>query len=128
MRDIKPVELTFENFKAYGIVLSSVNNEPMADNEEFKYWSKVSLLKMHEVVSSGMLFGLKREPLIKKLERHVNTPEVLVALQGDSVICVTEPSPKGSTAIDGIQAFYIKQGDAIAMNPGVWHWIPIPVN
>ena len=101
--------------------------EPMANDSEITYWGKVSQLKMGDVVSTGVLYTHKREPVIKCLERHVNTPEVLVALEGDSVICFGKPSREGQVGIDGLQAFYIKQGDAFAMHAGTWHWAAVPV-
>jgi len=125
---LKPVELTAESFKDYGHVISKGQENPMADNEEFMYWGKVSQLKMSGIASTGVLIGHKREPVVVKLERHVNTPEVLAALDGDSVVCVAKPSPKGTDTIEGVQAFYIKQGEAFAMHEGTWHWIPVPVN
>lgn len=127
MIELKPIELTAGNFKDYGYVIGKGRENPMADNEEFKYWGKVSQLKMGDTVSTGVLIGHRRNPIIVKLERHVNTPEVLIALDGDSVICVAKPSSKGTDKIEGVQVFLVKQGDAFVMYEGTWHWIPVPV-
>lgn len=128
MVELRPVELTDESFKDYGHVISNGHGNPMGDNEEFIYWGKLSQLKINGTASTGVLIGHKREPVIDKLERHVNTPEVLVALDGESVVCVAKPSPVGTDIIEGMQVFYVKQGEAFAMYEGTWHWIPIPVN
>ena len=129
MEEIKTVALTLENFKDYGQVLSISKGEPMADNVEFMYWGKVTELAMTEMVSTGILVCRKREGLIKSLERHTRTPEVLVALEGDSLICMAKPeSVVGADRIEGIQAFYVRQGEALVMHAGTWHWVPIPVD
>ena len=127
MKELKPLPLTAENFKDYGSVLSITKGEPMADKVEFKYWGKVSHLKMGQVVSSGVLFGYMRELIVKSMERHLNTPEVLIAIEGDSIICIGKPSSR-CNEIEDIQAFYIKQGDAFAMHNGTWHCVPYPIN
>jgi ureidoglycolate hydrolase len=128
MKKLIPIEMTSESFKEYGHIISNKQGVPMADNQEFSYWSKVSELSMSNAVSTGVLYGNKREPVIKSFERHNNTPEVLVALEGDSVMCFAKPSLINDNTIDGIQAFYIKERVAFAMYPGTWHWIPIPLS
>jgi ureidoglycolate hydrolase len=126
MKELKPIELTSESFKDYGTVLSQMQSAPIADNVEFKYWEKISHLSMGMVASTGVLIGKKRDTILKCLERHITTPEVLVALEGDSIICVGKPTETGGHIIDDIKAFNIKQGDAFAMHAGTWHWIPYP--
>ena len=126
MKEIKAMELTAENFRDYGCLLSSSSAQPLAQNSELTYWGKVCELKMGDVASTGILYGHDREPVIKSLERHVSTPEVLVALEGDSIILFGKPAPDIGN-IDDLKAFYIKQGDAFAMHPGTWHWVGIPV-
>lgn len=65
--------------------------------------------------------------IVKSFERHVNTIEAMVALEGDSILCVGKRSI-GNEEIGGIQAFYIKQGDAFYLNEGILHWALYPVN
>lgn len=129
MQEIKAVALTPENFKDYGQVLSISKGTPMADTEEFVYWGKVAELAMTGKVSTGFLVCRKREGVVNSLERHVRTPEILVALEGDSMICMARPeSVSGTDQIERIQAFYVRQGEALVMHAGTWHWIPIPVD
>ena len=128
MKKIVPIELNTENFKEYGYVISKMELKPDADNEEFKYWSKISQFNIKGTTSTGILCPSKREMIVKSFERHVNTIEVLVALAGDSIICVGKQSANDDEEIECIQAFHIKQGEAFLMNKGIWHWIPYPLN
>lgn len=127
MGTIKASRLTPAGFRSYGYVISTAKGKPFLDNKEVTCWSKVSLLEVGKTASTTLLFCHRRRPAVKKLERHVRSPEVLVGLEGDSVICVGKPS-SGRDAIRGIRAFYLRQGDAIAMHAGTWHWPPFPVN
>jgi ureidoglycolate hydrolase len=126
MRTIKASKLTPAGFRPYGYVVSTAKGKAFLDNNEVTCWSKVSLLKVGKTASTTLLFCHKRQPIVRKLERHVRSPEVLVGLDGDSVICVAKPS-SGRGAIRGIRAFYLRQGDAIAMHAGTWHYAPFPV-
>ena len=128
MSELVPIELNTESFKDYGYVMSKSQLNPNADTDEFKYWSKVSEFKLKGAVSTGILCPSKREMVVKCVERHVNTVEILVALEGDSIICVGKQSNCDDEEIKDIQAFHIKQGDAFVMNEGIWHWVPYPVN
>lgn len=103
---ILPMELNRENFKDYGFVISSGAGAPMAENTELTFWGKISEFNMGETLSSGILIGHEREPVIKSLERHVKTPEMLVALEGDSVICFARPLEEGKEKIEGVKAFF----------------------
>jgi ureidoglycolate hydrolase len=126
MRTIKARKLTPAGFRPYGYVVSTAKGKAFLDNNEVTCWSKVSLLQLGKTASTTLLFCHKREPVVRKLERHVHSPEVLVGLDGDSVICVGKPS-SGRGAIRGMRAFYLMQGDAIAMHAGTWHYAPFPV-
>lgn len=127
MKKLKQSPLTPENFKEYGFVLNVARQEPAADNPDFKYWSEISQLQMGRVASTGLLYGNMREPVATRLERHVNTPEVLVSVEGDSILCVGKPTGAGVN-IEDVAAFYLKQGDAVALREGTWHAVPFPVN
>lgn len=126
MRTVKASKLTPAGFRPYGYVISTAKGKPFLDDNEVTCWSKVSLLEVGKTASTTVLFCHRRQPVVKKLERHVRTPEVLVSLEGDSAICVGKRS-SGRGAIRGIRAFYLRQGDAIAMHAGTWHYPPFPV-
>lgn len=127
MKKIKALKLTDDSFADYGYVISQTQEAPIADNAELTYWGKVSQLKMSDVVSTGIMYAHKRLPIIKSLERHIKTPEILAILEGDSVILFGKSSKEGIDE-ESLKAFYIKQGDAIAMYEGTWHWVGIPVD
>jgi ureidoglycolate hydrolase len=127
MDKLSVVDLTPEGFCGYGDVLSVGPGAPMGSSEEFTYWGKVAELEMGPRVSTGYLCCKPRAGVLKRLERHLRTPEILVALRGDSLVCMARPSAPGSKVIEGLQAFHVRQGQAFAMAPGTWHWAAFPV-
>lgn len=122
---IKAQPLTAAAFKRYGTLMKDSLDLPMSDNEEITYWGKVSVLDIPGQVSTGVMIALDREKIVTKMERHIKTAEILVALEGDSVICVGAPTSDGSEISD-IAVFTVRQGEAIALDVGTWHWIPFP--
>jgi len=128
MQEIKAIELTKESFKDYGYIMTNAEGEPLLKNIEFTYWGGISNFKIDSNISTGILYVHDRPLALTKLERHINSPEVLIALEGDSLICLGKPKIKDfcSNIIDDIKAFYIKKGDAVVLHSGTWHWAPFP--
>jgi len=126
MKTIKASKLTSRGFGPYGQIISTAKGNPSSANDELTCWSKVSLLNFGKTASTTLLLCHRRESIVKKLERHVHSPEVLVALEGDSIICVGKPS-SDRDAIRGLRAFHLRGGEAIAMHAGTWHYLPFPV-
>jgi len=126
MEKVNVVDLTPQSFAGYGSVLSTGPGAPMADSQEITYWGKVAELEMGTRVSTGYMLCKPRAGVLQQLERHLRTPEILVALRGDSLVCMARPSAPGSAAISGVQAFHVRQGQAFVMAPGTWHWAAFP--
>lgn len=128
MKDIRMEKLEQESFKDYGLIISETEENPLVKNDEIAYWGKVSQFRMCEVSSTGILHNFKRTPIVKTFERHLMTPEVMVALEGDSIILLAKPESAPGKNTEGIKAFHIKQGTAIVLNAGTWHAAPIPID
>jgi len=120
---IKAQGLTAEAFAPFGQVLTEYSGAPLANDDVITYWGGVGSAAFDGPASAGVLLGHSRRMVTSKLERHLNTPEVLVALEGDAIVCVGEPGePKC------LSAFIIRQGEAVALNKGAWHWTPFPTD
>lgn len=128
MKKIQMQELTAENFNDFGHIISSKTKEPMADNEEITYWGKVTQFQMGPEVSTGYLHVHKRQPVLKALERHKKTPEILVATEGQSVFCFAKASSGENEEIGEVKAILLKQGDAVVIHKGCWHWAGYPAD
>jgi ureidoglycolate lyase len=79
-------------------------------------------------VSVGVLRAVKRGFDFHEMERHVETPEMLVAVQGDVLVPVAPANhPADAPAAEETEVFHLRQGEALIMNTGVWHWLPFPL-
>jgi len=115
--------LTNQEFSEYGSVLSIPNlNETKTD--ELTYWKGISTCEMGHM-TTGLLRVNPRKPIIKELERHNNTTEIVSVLSGSGIMYFAKPdeSPEKS-----VQAFQVKQGESFSMFPGTWHSLIIPEN
>ena len=57
----------------------------------------------------------------KYMERHFLGEEVLVCGQDEMILTVAASSPEGVPLAKDIQCFFMRLGDAVVLNKGVWH-------
>lgn len=95
-------------------------------NGVFKYYDKVAIFNSTAPTGIGILEVFNREPIMNILERHENTQELLIALDTDFQFIVARSADGDLNIRENAKAFLIKQGQAVIINPGVWHWIPFP--
>jgi ureidoglycolate hydrolase len=99
---------------------------------EEKDYSFHQVLGPGELGESGIMAQLtcrKRPLVLDTLERHVDSPEVLAALDGDVVVCLAAPELDPAACRPGdIQAYLLKQGHALWMDKRTWHWLPFPTD
>lgn len=118
-----------ESFGRFGTFVSAAEGAPFAAGEAAAYKEKVGVLDVGGGRVSVGVLKLQQRPLdFHELERHVATPELLVAVQGDVVFPVAPPNhPLPSPEAEALEAFRLNQGEAVIMNPGVWHGLPFPL-
>ena len=113
--------LNEQSFKPFGLILSTPNRTPDVTGEIHEYWDKLSLLPGE--TSINYLTAKSRALCLKELERHTQTPEILVLLEGS---CFLPVASAGELASEKIRVFRMKPGDAVQLDAGTWHWIPFP--
>ncbi|HHT11200.1 MAG: ureidoglycolate lyase [Atribacterota bacterium] len=123
---MKPIIITEESIKGYGYLLSESKKDPILNNDHFKYISDVYKLIVDGEMTVGILIGRKREMVLKNLERHKETIEILVQLENDSVVFFAKQNDQ-KESIKDIKAFYFNSGQAVVLNKGTWHWGPFPI-
>jgi ureidoglycolate hydrolase len=114
-------------FAKFGQVLVATEGKPLVENSAITYWGGIARFTIPPNLSSGLMRSRNVTSVVEKLERHTETAEILVSLNSDAVICMaTSESLVGTKKVD-LGVFAIKQGEAVKMHPGTWHWLPIPV-
>ena len=128
-RLIRAVPLTAEDFAPFGRILAPLSErKPDADEADFSFTSAALPQDLPDDAMIANLVCKPREFSVNKLERHTDTPEMLAALDGDSLLCVAPSSAVPATCGPGeIAAVRINRGQAVLLRSGSWHWIPFPL-
>jgi ureidoglycolate hydrolase len=117
--------LTDESIKGYGSLLHTSQKKPTFENEQFVFTGDIYKYNANGTLTAGILIGKKREMKLECLEQHAETQEILVQLENDAIIFLAKTSEKGNGPGEA-KAFYLKQGEAVALDKGIWHWVPFP--
>jgi len=94
---------------------------------EFTFEMAAGDLGMPAGLCAGRLNCASRAMSLSRMEMHPKTPEMLSAVDGDVVICVAPPQEPRGGKLEGLRAILLRQGQAIVLAAGAWHWIPFPL-
>jgi ureidoglycolate lyase len=126
-RTIKPVELIEGNFKPYGTIIRGSGRTPDADIPELKFWNKLGVMDHKGNTSISIVQTYGKNGLIEEtLEQHQRTGEALLPTEDIFIVAAlsSKEDPK-KPDFDTIKAFPVKKGEAVILNPGVWHHAPL---
>lgn len=129
---VKVQKVTHDSFNKYGQVVLLPNYPAPLGTETIKFWPALARYMVNGKTEIGICTCLKRPRKIDSMERHLNTPEILIPLDDNFLLPIAVPSQpvnKGNKLkVKGIQIMNIKKGTAVIMEPGVWHWAVWPEN
>jgi ureidoglycolate lyase len=117
--------ITEELFRPYGKVVTGVSGSPLAETPEFSYWSDLAAFVIESATEIGLCTVYRQdEPVVRVVERHVRTPEVLIPADGPFDLPVLRPGdPPEKLAV-----FRVRPGQAVVIGSGVWHGACLPVD
>jgi ureidoglycolate lyase len=124
-KNLKVMNLTEDNFKEFGSIISIKNRRPDVEDQKFGWYEKLGFFKETQNISLNILKAKKREFEIDKLEYHKETPEAIIPIGGERVVVVV--APEGDLDESKIKAFYINKNEGVMLNKGVRHFIPYPL-
>ena len=126
--NIQIKSLTVEMFKRYGQVVKPPETaEPTIATDDLTYWKQQATIRIDGDVEVGILKVKKHEMLFDQMEKHNETPEMLVALDADFIVPVAPPS-EDIPSVEQIEVFHVKHGQAIIMDTACWHGGPNPLD
>lgn len=120
-----PQPISHDNFKKFGTLLHDNYLQPIEPAKEFNFMLTAQEIALAPLCCTGILTCAPRALQVVQMERHVDSSEILVALDGDFYLVVA-PADDGLHSNEHIQTFILKRGQAIALKPRTWHWIPFP--
>ncbi len=121
--NLKPKKITPENFSAFGKVVVGVSGEPTSQAIDYKFWSDIMHYQIEGETEVGICIVYNQpKNTIYGMERHLNTPEILIPIDAPLILPLLNDKDKPDEA----NAFIVDIGQAIAINEGVWHGACIP--
>ena len=122
-------EVSAEEFAPYGQIMGREHGEPYETMEILKYWTKdADLGPENEKVDGGLLVCNKTGRNAKYLERHPETSENFIPVQGECIFLMAPAdNSKDLPDISRLKAFYLNGSLGVALSKGNWHWPPIPL-
>ncbi len=123
-------EVSDEEFAPYGQILGREKGDPKVSREVLKYWTKTADLGPEEdqQVDCGLLVCNKNARAIRYFERHPETSEIFVPVEGECIFVMAPIDLSGDKPdVSRIKAFYLNGKLGVALPKGNWHWPPIPL-
>lgn len=130
----KTVALHPDNLKGIAQAVYSAGSsekEKQFSETGFYHHAEIAFLDTHGPVEWGMLFFRKRPLTMEQMERHIGTPEMVVALDGPIIVPiapVTQIDGREVPDMSQLTAIYIDQGQGMILDDGQFHWAPFPIN
>ncbi|ECK8875229.1 DUF4867 family protein [Salmonella enterica subsp. enterica] len=126
---IKAQSLTDESFSHFGNFYNFDDRQGCSlQGDGFHFFPDKIIAASANRIGFSLLTVERRVPcLIKAVEFHKTTWEILMPLNDDAVIHVSPPSA-GSVKTGDTQAFIVPARTLVRINSGVWHLAPLPVN
>jgi len=126
-------KLTPDAFAPFGQVIGQIARAPDAQGPGWHWWGETALLAADSrPYGIGYLDLWPAELCFDWAERHMRSAEMLVPTGGDCLIYVGPPdhpeAPGRLPALERFAVFRVPQGQAVLLDPGVWHGAPLAID
>jgi ureidoglycolate hydrolase len=125
--DIRVVDLSEQTLNGIGSLLTPSRWPVPSADEEHAYVDTIEDLRLSTPCSAGVVQARPRPKTLKRLERHLHTREILVALEGEAVVCLAPPQQVSPAGLADIVAVRVKSGQGFILEVGAWHASAFPV-
>ena len=126
--EIQVKKLNADVFKKFGqIVQLPPAQQPTMAGDCFAYFKQQAVFNIEGQTEIGILKIKKHNMNFSQMEKHIQTPEILVSLDGAFILPVAPPS-EDAPMPEQIEAFKVPQNHAVVMDPSCWHWLPNPAD
>jgi ureidoglycolate hydrolase len=123
-RAVEP--LTEDAFAPFGKVLSEPLRASDADGPGWHWWGEVAHLPSDgRRWAFGYLALEPAPPTFDWAERHMRSPEVVLATESDIAVYVGLPTASQVPSLEDLRVFAVSPGAGVVLDPGVWHGAPL---
>lgn len=125
MERVTKQRATSVSFAAYGSVVTLPQGPTTSEGPEYKFWSDIAHYRIEGETEIGLctVFAGPQQA-VGGVERHLRTPETLIPIDGPFIL----PLAREINGKMIVEAFSVAVGEAVVINPGVWHGPCFPVN
>jgi ureidoglycolate hydrolase len=117
-------KISSSGFKNYGSAVTLPKGEPTSQGPDYKFWSDISDYHIDGETEIGICTVYKQEnQTIQGVERHLNTPEILIPIDAPFILPVLQDGKEKSE----LEYFEVGIGEAVVINKAVWHGACMPV-
>lgn len=129
MIEIKTEELTHEGFSPFGTFYSMTEPQGHSLNGEIHRFfpDRISESYGTRVGFSPILVKKPAKMIVKQVEYHTTTPEMILPLNDDMIIHAA-PASAGVPVTNLTKAFLVPKGVMVKINTAIWHLAPLPAN
>jgi ureidoglycolate lyase len=118
---ITPKDISDANFKKYGKIVILPDVKPTSEDKTHKFWSDIAHYHIEGNTEIGLCTVYKQaSAVLNSLERHANTPEILIPADASFVL------PLQREDENHVEAFAVNPGEAVVIDKGIWHGPCIP--
>ena len=130
-KKVKVKQLTKDNFKLYGEVITGEGEYKIINQGNGKKWNNLVNFDMFEdggKVNLGLLRTKYLKPVFNQMERHHYTSQIFISSgRGKSLVAVAPVSDKYPDS-EKVEVFLMEEGQGISFNRKVWHHSLFPLN
>ena len=113
-------ELAAESFAPFGRVVDVPSRDPDAVGDPWRWWAQTALLERGErPYAVGYLEVEPGRATFDWAERHAESEEMVIPLNGELLIYAAAPEPQE------FRVFRVRPGQAVILGKGVWHGAPL---
>jgi ureidoglycolate lyase len=126
-------KLTPEAFAPFGQVIGQTTRAPDAHGPGWRWWGETALLAANSrPYGIGYLDLRPAELRFDWAERHMRSAELLIPTGGDCLVYVGPPDhpedPGRRPSLERFEVFRVPPGQAVLLDPGVWHGAPLAID
>ncbi len=129
MRKIKVEQLTKESFAPFGEYYEMTSPSGYALQGEIHsfYPDRITAFQGNNVAFSPLVVKKPDKMIVKQVEFHTKSCELIMPLTDDMIIHVAQPSA-GKPIPEHTHAFFVPKNTLIKLKTCVWHLAPLPAN
>jgi ureidoglycolate hydrolase len=129
--DLNALSLGDEQFEPYGFRFDTAGRNADAEEVDFSFYYNLIEVDFQGPLAVSMVESKVQPGLFShSLEVHMQTPEILIPLNGTIylVLALSDKQDPTKPDLNTAKAFIVENGQGVSLPPGVWHRAPLSLS